>query len=598
VRTAALALLTFAVVSLSGCSSGHSPSKIQVGTITFTDVNGNPEKTPSTSLTVGQGAYVDVTLTNDSQLLGADWSVVCGSAPLPGTPLPPGQTQDQSCGSFTPAHTMSGPIPGYVTTGTRYVALYTAPAVPPKQGVVTLYAAATSDHSRFATVTLTIGGQPISVGFAPPPPSTLQVGADTQIRAALNNDATNMGVTWSVICGSSACGSFGPVQTTSGVATTYVAPSLVPTGGTVQVTATSIADPTKAVSATITITKVGMGMATGSVRSGLQPVSGAQVTLYEAVTSATAQNVSTNTNNASAVTTVMTDQDGNFLIPYGYQCPAPDTQMYLVADGGNAGGGVNPNLALMAALGPCSSIDASSTVVNEVTTVAAVYALNGFIIDAQHVGSSKVSPVAMSSAFASARDLVDAGTGVARSRTVSGKGITPQTKINTLANLLNACARTAGATQGDGSDCDRLFRATNPSAKPATQANDTLQALVDLARNATGVPGREDSFATLDQLSASTSSFGPALSGANDWLLSVQFPNGSGSEKVGTAKEQMAGAPATNLTTDPSGTLWIQGNGYAETEYVGAASCAGAMKTLTSSAASSGNAAQMPGGDQ
>jgi hypothetical protein len=195
-------------------------------------------------------------LSSDLQMLGSDWTVVCGSALPPGTPLPPGQTQDESCGTFTPAHTMSGPIPTYITNAVTsgYVALYVAPATPPKQGVVTLYASATADPSRNATVTLTISGQPISVGFAPAPPSMLAVGASAQFKAALNNDVTNAGVRWSVLCGSTDCGFFGPVETVSGVATTYVAPATVPAGGTVQVTATSVADPTKAVSATISIT--------------------------------------------------------------------------------------------------------------------------------------------------------------------------------------------------------------------------------------------------------------------------------------------------------------------------------------------------------
>ncbi len=248
------ALLCAGSILLSGCST--SSTKPQVEGITFTDVDGTALKTPPTSLTVGQGTYVDVMLTGDPQLLGANWSVLCGSALPPGTPLPPGQTQDESCGTFTPAHTISGPIPSYITNAVTsgYVALYVAPATPPKQGVVTLYASATADASRSSSVTLTIGGEPISVGFAPAPPSTLQVGASAQFRAALNNDVTNAGVRWSVICGSSDCGFFGPVETTSGVTTTYVAPATVPAGGTVQVTATSVGDPTKAISATISIT--------------------------------------------------------------------------------------------------------------------------------------------------------------------------------------------------------------------------------------------------------------------------------------------------------------------------------------------------------
>ncbi len=210
------ALLFAGFLLLSGCSTGGT--KPQVEGITFTDVDGTALKTPPTSLTVGQGTYVDVMLTGDPQLLGANWSVLCGSALPPGTPLPPGQTQDESCGTFTPAHTISGPIPVYVTNAVTsgYAALYVAPAAPPKQGVVTLYASSTADPSRSATVTLTIGGQPISIGFAPAPPTTLQVGASAQFKAAINNDVTNAGVRWSVICGSTDCGFFGPVETTSG----------------------------------------------------------------------------------------------------------------------------------------------------------------------------------------------------------------------------------------------------------------------------------------------------------------------------------------------------------------------------------------------
>ncbi|WP_263360149.1 hypothetical protein [Acidicapsa ligni] len=251
-----LALLCAAVLCVvSGCSSSNA-YKPTVEGIMFTDVNGTPLKTQPKSLTVGQGSYVNVTLSGDTQLLGANWSVVCGSALPPGEPLPPGQTQDQSCGTFTPAHTMSGPIPTFVgnavTSG--YVALYVAPAAPPKQGAVTLYALATADPNKTASVTLSIDGEPISVSFAPAPPSTMQVGASAQSRVILNNDITSAGVRWSTICGSADCGFFGPAESLGGVTTTYVAPASVPRGGTVQVTATSIADPTKTITTAVSIT--------------------------------------------------------------------------------------------------------------------------------------------------------------------------------------------------------------------------------------------------------------------------------------------------------------------------------------------------------
>ena len=248
-------VLFSAVIAISGCSSGAA-WKPTVEGIAFTGIDGTPLKNQPTTLTIGQGTYLGVALIGDPQMLGADWSVICGSAPPPGTPLPPGQTQDESCGTFTPGHTISGPIPSYVTNAASsgYLALYVGPAETPKQGVVTLYASATADHSRTSSVTLTIQGQPITVNFAPAPPSTMQVGTATQFKASLTNDATKAGVGWSVLCGSTDCGFFKPTETGSGVATTYVAPATVPTGGSVQVTATSVADPTKTISATISIT--------------------------------------------------------------------------------------------------------------------------------------------------------------------------------------------------------------------------------------------------------------------------------------------------------------------------------------------------------
>jgi hypothetical protein len=150
-----LTLLVFSssLLLVSGCTSGGTLPN--VGPITFAEATGASEPAIS-ALTAGQGAYMEVTITNDNALLGANWSVNCESALPPGTPLPPGQTEDTSCGSFTPLHTMSGPVPSYATSGAGYVTFYTAPAAPPKGGTVTLYAASTSDPSRYSSVTLTI----------------------------------------------------------------------------------------------------------------------------------------------------------------------------------------------------------------------------------------------------------------------------------------------------------------------------------------------------------------------------------------------------------------------------------------------------------
>lgn len=682
-------LFVLGLLVISGCSSGNSSAKPQVGAIAFTDANATPIQKPLASLTVSQGTYLAVALTNDTQLLGADWSVSCGSAPAPGTPLPPGQIQDESCGTFTPAHTMSGPVPSYVTSATGYVALYTAPAIPPKEGTVTLYASASSNHTRFSSVTLTVNGLPISVGFAPSPPPTLGLSASTQFKAVLSSDSSGAGVKWTVICGSNACGSFSPAQTASGVVTTYTAPASVPTGGTVLLTATAIADPTKSFTATVQIVPVsvsvtpatpsvstaGLGSITaivagdgankgvdwsvrctnamtpgncgtitshtasgatatytapsvasiavgstivitatsttdsrksaistvttikgnlvaGESQAGRQPVTGAQVTLYAAATSESVMNIAANAGNASAVTTATTDQSGSFSIPYGYECPTPDTQMYLVSTGGNAGGGTNPDMALMAALGPCSRLEASRFVVNEATTAAAVYALSGFMSDATHVGASNASPFGVATAFATAKDLVDVTTGLTRTRTVSGMGMTPESKINTLANMLSACAQTAGSSQGDGSLCDQLFSATNPGTSADTQASNTVKALLDLARNATGFPSNPGSFAVLNRIALLSASFAPANSlELSDWMLAIQFPSGLGDTSA--ALETLSSASLKTLSTSPdvdlAGNVWVSGSNNTASEFVGAAACKAALKTLSPIAAGSAN---------
>ncbi len=149
-----LPLLAAALLWASGCTSSSS-LRPRVGPITFTDAEGNGQSA-MTALTAGHGAYLDVTIANDKALLGANWSVTCQSALPPGTPLPPGQIEDTSCGTFEPLHTLSAPVPSYATSGVGYVTFYTAPPASPKGGTVTLYVAATADPSQSSSLTLTI----------------------------------------------------------------------------------------------------------------------------------------------------------------------------------------------------------------------------------------------------------------------------------------------------------------------------------------------------------------------------------------------------------------------------------------------------------
>src|ERR1700722_4582042 len=48
----------------------------------------------------------------------------------------------------------------------------------------------------------------ISVALSPQPPSSTNTGSTINLTAVVSNDGANAGVTWSVTCGSSQCGSF------------------------------------------------------------------------------------------------------------------------------------------------------------------------------------------------------------------------------------------------------------------------------------------------------------------------------------------------------------------------------------------------------
>ena len=97
---------------------------------------------------------------------------------------------------------------------------------------------------------------PTAVVFISPPPTSLAVNAAATLAAAATfpNSATvgNAAVTWMVTCDSAgACGAFG--SSANAGAVTYTAPSAIPSGKTVKVTATSVANPSLSASSTITI---------------------------------------------------------------------------------------------------------------------------------------------------------------------------------------------------------------------------------------------------------------------------------------------------------------------------------------------------------
>ena len=194
---------------------------------------------PPGSIPAGTTVMVAATVSNDPQAGGVDWSVSCSNSAAAG-----------QCGTFAaPPHTASGVL-----------IAYTAPATVPAGGLpVVITAASTDVPSAVANASSNITNPALSVAITTQPPSSLPVGGTAPLVATLQNDTANKGVNWSASCTpatGSTCGSFSLTATTSGMTTTYQAPSAIPTnaGGVVTITATTVATPVATATAMVTIT--------------------------------------------------------------------------------------------------------------------------------------------------------------------------------------------------------------------------------------------------------------------------------------------------------------------------------------------------------
>ncbi len=299
----------------------------------------------------------------------------------------------------------------------------------------------------------------------------------------------------------------------------------------------------------------------GSVHGGQQPVAGSNLQLYAAAT--TGYGASATPLLTSAVTT---DGTGSFEITGDYTCPSSTSQLYLVATGGNPGlapGTNNSALALMVALGPCSlyggqyTLDPNSFIsINEVTTVASVYALAAFMGgDATHLGASSKNAVGLANSFALVNNLVNVTTGTALTTTPAGNGVAPQTTVNALGNILAACVNSTGV----GSPCSALFGTATPVG--GTTPTDTIQAIYNIARNPA------NNVSAVNALSTATPPFQPTLGAApNDWMLTLTY---SGSGLAGASGESGSVSEGM-IAIDAGGNVWIPnstfGGPYSVTE--------------------------------
>ncbi|WP_260703142.1 NHL repeat-containing protein [Edaphobacter flagellatus] len=251
----------------------------------------------------------------------------------------------------------------------------------------------------------------------------------------------------------------------------------------------------------------------GQIMGGGQPIANANLQLYAP---------STNGYGAASAPLftrgVTSDANGRFNFTGAYTCPSPSTPVYLTITGGNPGlpaGTNNTALALMGLLGYCGDLTPSSFfVINEVTTVAAVWALSPFMLDYAHIGTSSTNVQGLSNAFATAQLLVDIRTGRAPGSAPS-IALVPTAEINTLGAILASCVNSNGSTS-PSAGCGRLFTAATPFG--GHTPTDTIAAALAIARN----PGNNVN--ALFNRASTIGSFTPLLAYAPpDWTISLDF---------------------------------------------------------------------------
>lgn len=313
------------------------------------------------------------------------------------------------------------------------------------------------------------------------------------------------------------CRSHAVVVTTLIAGITLASLSLL-TGCGAGESATSAVDPTG-----------GSTAMTGIVHGGMNPISGATITLYFTGSSGYGAG-------ATAAASTTTATNGTFTLPNPSGACPTNGYAYIGAYGGNTGGNsTNKNSLLLLPIGACSSNYASSSpfgytggsvFIDEVTTAASAYALGNFmtlsnsgITNGPTCGSgvtcqinigaptnntvtasaSTPSTAGLAHAFANALALVNTSTGQANTymNSANSGGAIPTYLINTLGNIMQACVNSNGATgtntatSNDGTACGQLFSFTAaPSGVTATGTatgtagtNQQLQATVAIPTN-------------------------------------------------------------------------------------------------------------------
>ena len=276
----------------------------------------------------------------------------------------------------------------------------------------------------------------------------------------------------------------------------------------------------------------------GKVLVGTQPVVGAAVQIYAAATATTS--------NATALLSValLTNAAGTFTIPAGYACPAPSSQLYVVARGGSVNSApANQAIALFTDIGTCAQLSATTQfVINEVTTAAGAWTLAQFLSAGAQIRASATNAQGLANAVATLGSLVNLTTGTSPGSAFPSTASNPAARINSLANLLNTCTASSTGT-GSSTPCASLFASTTSGSSTPT---DTIDAAINLVHQPSA------NVTALYTQSTTSSAFTPALTAApSDWTLFLSF------NSIFLQTNPTVSPYPTALGIDSTGSIWV-----------------------------------------
>lgn len=145
---------------------------------------------------------------------------------------------------------------GTLTNVTSASATYNAPPVPLASDLtVTITATSEGDPKQSASAVIPVMAIHVDLSSA----ALVHISGSVHLQAGVAYDPNGAGVTWELAgctSGPAACGTVTNISNSGPYSADYMSPSTVPPGGPVTITATSVTDPTKSASASVTISPI------------------------------------------------------------------------------------------------------------------------------------------------------------------------------------------------------------------------------------------------------------------------------------------------------------------------------------------------------